>query len=380
MELLYLSSSAALVAFVVTFFSIPSIIKVAEQKHLYDEPDESRKLHCSKVPTLGGIAIFGGLIIAATMFIDFKEVPGLANTLPAFILLFFTGVKDDIIPLSPRKKLLAQVVAATIVVVQAKIYFTNLYGFLWINEIPYWASVIISIFTILVIVNAFNLIDGINGLAGGIGLLVALSFAFLFYSLERPNFTILSMALAGSLLAFLYYNLRTKAKIFMGDTGSLIIGLAIALFCIRFIEVNRMGGEYPIIFKPTFAPVMCLAILIIPLFDTLRVFVIRIAHGTSPFRGDRRHLHHLLLDMGFNHWQSSLILYTANLFFIGFALLFQDLPQIYAVLSIVGLAIGLSQVMVYLKNQRKATPAVNAKVVSMVQKKTKVLERELVSE
>jgi UDP-GlcNAc:undecaprenyl-phosphate/decaprenyl-phosphate GlcNAc-1-phosphate transferase len=377
MELLYLSSSAAFIAFIVTYFSIPSIIKVAEQKHLYDEPDESRKLHCSKVPTLGGIAIFGGMMISATLFINFADVPELAQTLPAFLLLFFTGVKDDIIPLSPRKKLMAQVLAAAIVVIQAKIYFTNLYGFLWIDALPYWASVLISTFTILVIVNAFNLIDGVNGLAGGIGVLASLTFAILFYSLDRPNFMILSISLAGALLAFLSYNLRTKAKIFMGDTGSLILGLAIALFCIRFIEVNKQGVTH--LFKPTFAPIMCFAILIIPLFDTLRVFIIRIANGTSPFKGDRRHLHHLLLDMGFNHWQSSLILYAANLFFIGLVLLFQDLPQIYAILIILTLAVGLSQWMVYLKNRRKANPAIDSKVVAMLQKTPKMMERELVS-
>jgi hypothetical protein len=115
------------------------------------------------------------------------------------------------------------------------------------------------------------------------------------------------------------------------------------------------------------------------LFDTLRVFIIRIANGTSPFKGDRRHLHHLLLDMGFNHWQSSLILYGANLFFIGLVLLFQDLSQIYSIIIILTLAIGLSQWMVYLKNHRKANPAIDTKVVAMLQKTPKIMERELVS-
>ncbi|MCU0444908.1 MAG: undecaprenyl/decaprenyl-phosphate alpha-N-acetylglucosaminyl 1-phosphate transferase [Microscillaceae bacterium] len=377
MELFYYSSSAAVIAFVVTFFSIPSIIKVAEQKHLYDEPDDSRKLHCSKIPTLGGIGIFGGMIISATLFVNFVQVPELAHTLPAFLLLFFTGVKDDIIPLSPRKKLVAQILAAAIVVGLAGIRFTNLYGLFWINDLPDWAGILVSIFTILVIVNAFNLIDGINGLAGGIGLICAVVFAYLFYTLGKPNFTVLSMSLAGALLAFLYYNLRAKAKIFMGDTGSLIIGLAVALFCIRFIEVNRMDSDK--LFKATFAPILCFSILIIPLFDTLRVFVIRIAHGTSPFKGDRRHLHHILLDMGFNHWQSSLVLYFANLFFIVFTLLFQNISQIYAVLAILGLALTLTQVMVFFRNQRKTAKSPNPKVVPITHKAPQVLEREFAS-
>jgi UDP-N-acetylmuramyl pentapeptide phosphotransferase/UDP-N-acetylglucosamine-1-phosphate transferase len=335
MGFIYTFIATILVAYFISRVSIPAIIKVAEQKHLYDEPDDSRKFHSHRIPTLGGIAIFGGMLISATFFLNFTQRPELAYSIPAFLLLFFTGVKDDIIPLSPIKKLIAQIIASAIVVYKSDVRLTNMYGFFGLNEISYEVSVIVSIFTILVIINSFNLIDGINGLAGGIGLIVSVVYAILFFELGRFNFVIFALAFVGALAGFLHYNLRVKAKIFMGDTGSLLIGLAMAMFCIKFIEINK---NEDLLFKPTFGPTLCFAILIVPLYDTLRVFILRISKGISPFRGDRNHLHHLITNLGFNHPQASFILYAVNAFFIGFVLIFKDLPQIYALVSLLGLA------------------------------------------
>ena len=350
MDFNYLTLTA-ITAFVITYLSIPSLIKVAQEKHLYDEPNEKRKSHKNSIPTLGGIAIFGGSFIAATLFVNFENIPTFTYALPAFILLFFTGVKDDIIPLTPRKKLLAQILASVIVVVKCDVRLTHLYGFFGLDEISYTFSVLLSVFSLLVIINSFNLIDGINGLAGGIGLIVSIIFAVLFYQLEEYDYMILALALAGSLVAFLRYNLAINAKIFMGDTGSLLIGLFLAIFSLQFIEINRLKGT---LFEVTFAPIFTFTILIIPLFDTLRVFIMRISRGTSPFKGDRNHLHHYLLDLGFAHWQASLLLYVITGVFIGVSLLIQDYPRFLVLIVTLAIATLMSFVLGYLRDRRQS--------------------------
>ncbi len=341
-----LMALTALSSFLITYLSIPSLIKVAKEKQLYDEPNESRKSHHNSTPNLGGIAIFGGAMISATFFVDISSIPEIGYAFSAVLLLFFTGVKDDIVPLTPHKKLVAQIIAAIIIVVKCDVRLTNLYGFLWIESISYSFSVLISIFTLLVIINAFNLIDGINGLAGGIGLIVCLTFTYLFYQLGELQFVLLSLAICGALIAFLKYNLAKEAKIFMGDTGALMIGLFSSIFCIEFIELNRDSG---ILFKPTFAPVFAFAILIVPLFDTLRVFILRVSKNKSPFSGDRNHLHHFLIDSGLAHWQASLWLYFVNIFFIFLALIFKDISQILLLGLILSIAFFLSCLLFYLK-------------------------------
>jgi UDP-GlcNAc:undecaprenyl-phosphate/decaprenyl-phosphate GlcNAc-1-phosphate transferase len=348
MDITLLIFVAFCTSFLITYLSIPSIIKVADQKHLYDEPDEARKFHLKRVPTLGGIAIFGGLIITSSFFVDFKQFPTFGYTLSAIIVLFFTGVKDDIIPLTALKKLIAQIIASLIVVIKCDVRLSNLYGFLWIDEINYPISVLISVFTLLVIINSFNLIDGINGLAGGVGLIVSITFGYLFFEMNHPNLSIIAFSLAGALLGFLQYNLRTHAKIFMGDTGSLTVGLISSIFCIEFIEINSDKG----FFNPTFAPVFAFAILIIPLFDTLRVFMLRMSKGKSPLSADRNHLHHFILDLGFQHWQTSAILYLINLFFIGLAWSLEGLPTGVTLIAILAMATLLSVILSFLRHKK----------------------------
>jgi UDP-GlcNAc:undecaprenyl-phosphate/decaprenyl-phosphate GlcNAc-1-phosphate transferase len=343
------------VAFLIAWLSVPALVKVAEEKHLFDEPDEDRKIHSTRIPTLGGIAIFGGSVISCTFFVDFKAFPEWGYAVSAIVLLFFTGVKDDIIPLSPAKKFLAQLVAACIIVIKSDIRLTSCYGFLGIESVPYYVSIGLSIFTFIVIINAFNLLDGINGLAGGIGLIASLIFAYFFYGFEAHNWAIVALALAGSLVGFLLYNLRRRARIFMGDTGSLLIGLFLAMFAVVFIEQNAelyKAGKN-VWFKPSFAPVLAITIILLPLFDTLRVFCMRILKGRSPFSGDRHHLHHYLVDSGFSHPVSSAILYGFQVTLVGLVLLFADLPQLYSLITIFLLALGFSIAMFFLKNNNK---------------------------
>ena len=301
-------------AFLITYFAIPPIIKVAKDKKLFDEPDE-RKVHKSVIPTLGGLGIFAGFIIATLMGVPVHMANELQYFLAAAMVIFFLGIKDDILLLSATKKFMGQLIAAGIIIKFGGIQINNLQGFLGIYEIPHITSYILTAFTIIVVTNSFNLIDGVDGLAGSLGLLTSLVFGVYFFVTGELMYSVMALSLAGSLIAFLIYNF-SPAKIFMGDTGSLLIGLLNSIFAIKFIAVaaNQDAG-LPLLS----APAIAFAILIVPLFDTLRVFSLRIFNRRSPFSPDRNHIHHFLLDLGLSQKRISLICVSANIVFIGLA-------------------------------------------------------------
>lgn len=339
-------------AMAVTLFSIPSIVRVAELKHLYDYPGE-RKHHGGATPTLGGIAIFAGMIFSMTFWSDQNSIVELQYIIASLIVLFFMGIKDDIIELVAWKKLLGQLLAAAIIVHYTDIRIDNLFGFFGINNLPVWASYIISIFTFVVITNSFNLIDGINTLAGSIGLVVALTFGIWFLLFNSPQFAILAFALAGALLGFLWFN-KTPAKIFMGDTGSLILGFTAAILAIQFIQTNRMlprDADY----KVLSVPVVAISILIIPLFDTLRVFLLRALKGRSPFSSDRTHIHHRLVDLGLSHINATALLVLVNLFFIFSTYHLQGMPGELLLLYVIVMAV-VFDLTLFLISGRKLKP------------------------
>lgn len=315
---------ACITAFVITFLAIPSIIKVAIIKNLFDEPGE-RKAHKSSIPTLGGLAIFAGVVFSFTFWSSGFDYQSTQYIIAAIIVMFFIGIKDDIIELTAKKKFYGQLISAIIIVLFANIRFTSLYGIFGIYEIPYWVSIMISLFTILTIVNAFNLIDGIDGLAAGIGAIASFAFGLWFYNYNQIALCILSFTLFSSLLGFLVYNF-SPANIFMGDTGSLIVGLILAILAINFIELSFASPPYSFPFRSS--PAMAIAILIVPLFDTLRIFIIRILQKKSPFKADRNHMHHALLDLGLSHRGVSLTLYGVNILFIMVALLLRDISSL----------------------------------------------------
>lgn len=328
-----------LTAFLITYLSIPSIIKIAIIKNLCDEPDE-RRAHTERVPTLGGLGIFAGLIFSITFWIPFDKTTAqhIQYILCAYIIIFLIGAKDDIIPLTPIKKFIGEIIATVILVYKADIRLTSLYGIFGVYEISPYVSIPLTIFTILLIINAFNLIDGINGLAASIGVLTAAAFGVWFYESGRGDFAVLSAALSGALVAFLYYNL-TPARIFMGDTGSLLIGLTLSILSISFIESNRVWqADWSI----QSVPAVAVGVLIIPLFDTLRVFTLRLLRGKSPFSPDKTHIHHLLLETGLSHTQSTFLLVLVNLVFIGIAYGLQGIGTLYLLLILLILAVLLT--------------------------------------
>lgn len=305
--------SAAL-AFLVTFFAIPVIIQVAKDKKLFDEPDE-RKVHKTVIPTLGGLGIFAGFIVATLMGVPQGISTELQYVAAASIVIFFLGIKDDILIISPSKKFIGQVIAAGILIKFANVQITSMHGLFGIYTIPHFASIALSLFTIIVITNSFNLIDGVDGLAGSLGSLTTIVFGIYFYAIGHTDYAVMAFALAGSLISFLIYNF-SPAKIFMGDTGSLLVGLINSLLVIKFIN---LAGSAEVSFPVQAAPAIGFAILMIPLFDTLRVFGHRILDRRSPFSPDRTHIHHFLLDLGFSHKKITLTCVGANILFIALA-------------------------------------------------------------
>ena len=342
---------AFLTAFLITYFAIPSIIKIAEAKNLVDEPGE-RRSHSKRVPTLGGLGIFAGLIFSTTFWVPFHDQPShLQYILCAFIVIFLIGAKDDIIPLTPSKKFAGQLFAAFLLVYFAKIQLNSLYGIFGIYAIPDVVGIPLTIFTIVVIINAFNLIDGINALSGSIGCIICATFGYWFYRVGRPDLAILAGALAGALVAFLRYNLR--AEIFMGDTGSLLIGLTASILAISFIQAN---GDYIAPYSVQSVPAVAIGILVVPLFDTLRVFTLRVLKGNSPFHPDRTHIHHLLIDLGYTHLQATGLLSLVNIGFIIVVFQLQMLGTLPLLLVVIGLGVVLTGLVeLALHRKRKQT-------------------------
>jgi UDP-N-acetylmuramyl pentapeptide phosphotransferase/UDP-N-acetylglucosamine-1-phosphate transferase len=231
------------------------------------------------------------------------------------------GLKDDLAGVNSHTKFLIQFIICTILVVLGNIRITNMHGVFGLYELPYLLSAGISILIILMVVNAFNLIDGIDGLAATTGIVVNGTFAALFIYLRQYELAAVSLSMVGAVAGFLRFNI-TPAKIFMGDTGSLLIGLISAVLALKFMEVNKSpNGTTSELFP---VPALTFAILIGPIFDTVRVFIIRITNGVSPFKADRNHVHHRMLRLGFNHFQTTIILTSINIASILMVLLFKN--------------------------------------------------------
>jgi len=299
------------ISFLVCFYAIPVIITVANKKKLYDIPDE-RKIHTTPISSLGGLGIFVGFMLGLLLAINsVNGINGFQYFIASFMVIFFFGIKDDILVLSPLKKLIGQVLVAAILMFKAGLVITSMHGFLGIHAIDYTLGCLLTLFTVIVVMNAYNLIDGVDGLAGTISVITSSIFGFFFFVNGDLFFSIMAFTFAASVIGFLIYN-YSPAKIFMGDTGAMLSGAVNVILVIRFIETAKTGAVLPILATPA----MGFGILLMPLLDTLRVFSIRMIHGRSPFSPDRNHLHHMLLDRGFNHIKVTTTIAATAIFFI----------------------------------------------------------------
>lgn len=345
-----IDNSEALLAFIWSFliavFAIPSIIYLAHVKKLLDEPN-TRTVHHSLTPRLGGLAIFAGFMSALTIFGEFgTESQGIQQVLAGCVIIFFIGLKDDIAPVSAFKKFFVQVLAAGIVMFIGELRITSFQGFLGVYELEIGISYALTFIVIIGITNAINLIDGLDGLAGVI-ILVAIGVFGYYFFLENSPYAIVACCLGGAVMGFLRYNL-IKASIFMGDTGSLVCGFILSLVAIRFVESK------PDILEGS-SPAIAVAALIIPILDTVRVFLIRTLAGRSPFSPDRNHVHHRLVDIGFSQIVVVLILSATNCAIVVMAVLLKGLELTFLIGIVLGVAVSLSLILELIYNRKLTT-------------------------
>lgn len=312
-------------AFAVTWFLTPIIIRLAQKNHYLDLPDNIRKFHRQETPHLGGVALFAGLILSTLFWTSNLTIANIQYILFSLIALFIVGFKDDLNPINPYRKLLFQVAIALLLTHWGQVRMTTFYHLFGIDVLSWPISYLLTIFTIVVIINAMNLIDGIDLLAGSITVLAATLMGIWFYLMDFNAYAVLSISLVGATIAFLFYN-RTPAKIFLGDSGSLVIGGTLSILAIQFMEQNRVL-DLTHSFKVRSVPVITMAILVLPLFDTLRVFIIRLLQKKSPLKPDRNHIHHQLLDLGLTHHQATFVLIFFNVLMILFMIPFQGMPR-----------------------------------------------------
>jgi UDP-GlcNAc:undecaprenyl-phosphate/decaprenyl-phosphate GlcNAc-1-phosphate transferase len=342
------------VSFIISLYSVRKIIFITTHRKIFDVPDNTRKIHGPRIPSLGGIGIFIGyiVVVAFSMFIYTK---GWNYIMASTVILFFTGIYDDIMNMRPSKKLIAQLLASVITIWFADIRLTSLYGVFGINEIPYWLSIALTTVACTFFINAFNFIDGIDGLACALAILYTGMFGGLFAAMGAIGIAGISFGLAGATFGLLYFN-ASPAKIYMGDTGSMFLGFTIFMLSVLFISTYAANSE-KIDSLIHFAPgalMIALSVLFLPMYDAIRVFVIRMSRKTSPLKADRTHLHYYLLDAGFTHSQSVLIIVTTNILIIGLALLLQDFNPLIVLFAITILASAVLLVVYRLRQKNLA--------------------------
>jgi UDP-N-acetylmuramyl pentapeptide phosphotransferase/UDP-N-acetylglucosamine-1-phosphate transferase len=334
---------ATFISFILVFLSVPTILRVAKTKNLYDEPNK-RSVHKMSIPTLGGLAIFIGFLFTYSLYVDWFEFIKIPFLIPSLLIIFTIGIKDDILVTAPMVKLAGQLIAVIIIVGLGKLQITDFHGFFGLHPDQFWGA-IITIIAMVFIINGFNLIDGIDGLAAITGIITMTSFSIWYYINNEFHIPSLAAALVGGLLAFGYYYIFSKEqKIFMGDTGSLLLGFLVAVVAISFCEFNRPDNQANLIYKMDSAPAVAIAILIVPIIDTIRVFMLRVSQGNSPFMADKNHIHHRMLALGFSHLQISLIIGAVN---VGFVILGFSLRNL-GMLKLTIVVLGLGMLVAYI--------------------------------
>lgn len=336
-----------IIAFGVTFIVVPAIINFSLSREFFDQPGR-RKIHDESVPALGGLGVLSGFMLPILLWIplynfsDFSFVYGAV----ALLLLFVMGVRDDIVPLRPFTKFAGQIITAFLVVHLGETRLLSFYGLFGMEEIPIWFSYLMSMLVIIFIVNAFNLIDGIDGLASSIGLIASIAFGLWFFLNSNILMYIISFSLAGALVAFLWYNV-TPSRIFLGDSGSMLIGFVSSVLALRFIQYNdTIAMDDP--YKMTAAPILAICVMIIPIYDTLRLFFLRSLFKRSPFNSDKNHLHHLLMRLGLTHPQITITLSAMSIVFIIIGYFGQELGNLYLSAILFVVLIGLTLFIDYL--------------------------------
>ena len=288
-------------AFFISFLAIPRLIEFAHKLKVFDNGGD-RASHEGSTPFFGGIAIFTGVICSLLFWADIEDIQYI---LVSILIVFIVGLIDDLRQITAFKKLIGQIIATLILIFFGDLQIDSMHGVLGVYDLPIWISTLFTIFVVIVITNGFNLIDGVDGLAGGVGVIATSCFGFVAVIMGQNDMALIAFTLSGALIGFLKYNYY-PARIFMGDTGSLVVGMILSVLAINTIKFGLITEDFKL---PNKGPLMAIVFLAIPLFDSLRVFIVRTSKGVGPFRPGRDHIHHALLDLGFGHKRTALILY-----------------------------------------------------------------------
>jgi UDP-GlcNAc:undecaprenyl-phosphate/decaprenyl-phosphate GlcNAc-1-phosphate transferase len=311
MSILITSTLLFIACLIVSYILVGKVRDVVIYKELLDSPNV-RSSHEVSTPNLGGMAFYIVLMLSFYFTAPYDKSGTLMSIIPGLTILFTIGLKDDLVVLSPLTKLIAQIVAALFLVFHFKLNLKTLHGFMGIENIPAYVAAPIGVLIIVSIINSINLIDGIDGLASTVGIIMFSVFAYLFYLAANYFLMMTCIAMIGTLLAFLRFNLSPTKKIFMGDTGSMIVGFMLGLMAVRLMALDiTQLQKLPFYFENI--PFVVAAILIIPLFDTVRVFTLRLLKKKSPFSPDRSHIHHVIIDrFNISHRRASFYIGVAN--------------------------------------------------------------------
>lgn len=303
-------------AFAIVYILVPKIIAVAHDKQLLVKPNK-RSSHKIVTPAFGGVAFYISFIIMFSLLRNEFAIVESNFIVPAVTILFVVGLKDDLVSISPRTKLMGQLIALFLVLSSREFDVNSLYGFLGIYDISPWIIRPILIFLLIGLINSYNLIDGVDGLASMIGMVIMTAYAILFYQLNEPVYLLMAVILLGCFTAFLRFNITKNCtiKIFLGDTGSLFIGFVIAVMTLKLMSIPELNFKESLILASNL-PILIGSILFIPFFDTTRVMLVRYIAKKPILYPDRNHIHHLLLDRGFTHIETSVIISSIALLIV----------------------------------------------------------------
>lgn len=303
-----------LISLLTSYIIIPKIIALVNYKDLMDNPN-NRSSHKAKTPTLGGVSFYVSIVMGL-LVLKFVDLSNLSiNLVAGLTILFVVGLKDDLMVLSAKSKFLSQILAVTFILIIPEFQNISFFGFCNISSFHSWVSIFLGYFIFLSIINGYNLIDGIDGLASMVGIVIFSVFSLLFYKTENYFFFLLAIIGVAFLIAFLRFNLSNDKKIFMGDTGSMVVGFLIGVLVLRLFNLDSTKFS-SIGLNPKNTLLLATAMLIVPFIDVLRVFIIRLMNKKKPFSPDRNHIHHVLVDLGWSHIKVSIVISLVNLFLI----------------------------------------------------------------
>ncbi len=303
-----------IVAFCATLWIHPKILRIAILKNLVDNPD-ARKLQRNPVPVMGGLAVFFGIVagLCSSQIAFFS--PGVFVLMAAMTIMLYTGTIDDILDLTPRTRFIIEIVVVAFIMLVNNSGINHFWGLWGINFIPVWIAAPLTIFAAVGIINAINLIDGVNGLSSGFCFMASVMFAIMLYISGNTHMTILAVTAAGAIIPFFLHNVfGNTTKMFIGDGGTLVIGTMMSMFVVSTLKGTSLSASLA---KDGMGLIpFTLAVLAVPVFDTLRVMSMRILRKQSPFHPDKTHLHHLFIELGFSHIGTTVSILTLNFLII----------------------------------------------------------------